>query len=91
MGFEPTNGSLGSYCLTTWRHPLDVRAFELNSTGPGLYRKYYNRFTGSLQGIQPAAQVGFGILATAVRDEMVVLVRVDLFSLVLDLEMCPCS
>ena len=22
MGFEPTNGSLGSYCLTTWRHPL---------------------------------------------------------------------
>ena len=23
MGFEPTNGSLGSYCLTTWRHPLD--------------------------------------------------------------------
>jgi hypothetical protein len=21
MGFEPTNGSLGSYCLTTWLHP----------------------------------------------------------------------
>jgi hypothetical protein len=21
MGFEPTSGSLGSYCLTTWRHP----------------------------------------------------------------------
>ncbi len=21
MGFEPTNGSLGSYCLTTWQHP----------------------------------------------------------------------
>ena len=21
MGFEPTNGSLGSYCLTAWRHP----------------------------------------------------------------------
>lgn len=23
MGFEPTNGSLGSYCLTAWRHPHD--------------------------------------------------------------------
>jgi hypothetical protein len=22
MGLEPTNGSLGSYCLTTWQHPL---------------------------------------------------------------------
>ncbi len=22
MGFEPTNGSLGSCCLTTWPHPL---------------------------------------------------------------------
>jgi hypothetical protein len=21
MGLEPTNGSLGSYCLTTWQHP----------------------------------------------------------------------
>ena len=21
MGFEPTNNSLGSYRLTTWRHP----------------------------------------------------------------------
>ena len=21
MGFEPTDGSLGSYCLTTWRRP----------------------------------------------------------------------
>ncbi len=21
MGFEPTNRSLGSYCLTTWLHP----------------------------------------------------------------------
>ena len=21
MGLEPTNSSLGSYCLTTWRHP----------------------------------------------------------------------
>jgi hypothetical protein len=21
MGFEPTDGNLGSYCLTTWRHP----------------------------------------------------------------------
>ena len=21
MGFEPTNNSLGSYCLTTWPHP----------------------------------------------------------------------
>ena len=25
MGFEPTNGSLGSYCLTTWLHPQDGR------------------------------------------------------------------
>ena len=24
MGLEPTNGSLGSYCLTTWLHPRDV-------------------------------------------------------------------
>ena len=23
MGFEPTDGTLGRYCLTTWRHPLD--------------------------------------------------------------------
>ena len=21
MGLEPTNSSLGSYCLTTWQHP----------------------------------------------------------------------
>lgn len=24
-GFEPTNGSLGSYCLTTWLHPRTSR------------------------------------------------------------------
>jgi hypothetical protein len=24
IGFEPTNGSLGSYCLTTWLHPRIV-------------------------------------------------------------------
>ncbi len=23
-GFEPTNGSLGSYCLTTWLHPQEI-------------------------------------------------------------------
>jgi hypothetical protein len=23
MGFEPTDGNLGSYCLTTWLHPRD--------------------------------------------------------------------
>ena len=23
-GFEPTNGILGSYCLTTWLHPRDI-------------------------------------------------------------------
>ena len=22
MGFEPTNTTLGRWCLTTWRHPL---------------------------------------------------------------------
>ena len=25
MGLEPTNSSLGSYCLTTWRHPHEGR------------------------------------------------------------------
>jgi hypothetical protein len=29
MGFEPTNGSLGSYCLTTWQHPQDLLVFIL--------------------------------------------------------------
>ena len=24
MGLEPTNGSLGSYCLTAWQHPPTV-------------------------------------------------------------------
>ena len=24
-GFEPVNGSLGSYCLTTWLHPLEYQ------------------------------------------------------------------
>ncbi len=27
MGFGPTNGSLGSYCLTTWLHPLVTYSF----------------------------------------------------------------
>ncbi len=26
MRFELTNGTLGRYCLTTWRHPPDVEA-----------------------------------------------------------------
>ena len=30
-GFEPVNGSLGSYCLTTWRHPLGEGHFIINS------------------------------------------------------------
>ena len=30
MGFEPTNGSLGSYCLTTWLHPRDVKLILLD-------------------------------------------------------------
>jgi hypothetical protein len=25
MGFEPTDGTLGRYCLTTWRHPHDQK------------------------------------------------------------------
>ncbi len=25
MGFEPTDGTLGRYCLTTWRHPLNAK------------------------------------------------------------------
>ena len=25
MGFEPTDGTLGRYCLTTWRHPRAAR------------------------------------------------------------------
>ena len=29
MGFEPTNGSLGSYCLTTWLHPRDGKYFTM--------------------------------------------------------------
>ena len=28
MGFEPTNGSLGSYCLTTWLHPLNYADYS---------------------------------------------------------------
>ena len=37
MGFEPTNGSLGSYCLTTWRHPLKRR--DYTGDGRGLSMK----------------------------------------------------
>ena len=38
MGFEPTNGSLGSYCLTTWRHPLtriEIRGTPQRIIGSG--------------------------------------------------------
>jgi hypothetical protein len=45
MGFEPTNGSLGSYCLTTWLHPhltkciiarghIDVKAWSISGDYP---------------------------------------------------------
>ena len=35
MGFEPTNASLGSWCLTTWRHP---RVFESKF---GHFRRFF--------------------------------------------------
>ena len=33
MGFEPTNGSLGSYCLTTWRHPQTPNGLGVTRAG----------------------------------------------------------
>ena len=33
MGFEPTNGSLGSYCLTTWPHPRNRVLFYHGNLG----------------------------------------------------------
>lgn len=31
MGFGPTNGSLGSYCLTTWLHPRSNWHYSIQS------------------------------------------------------------
>ncbi len=39
MGFEPTNGSLGSYCLTTWLHPHMLLPEYFND----VYRKKQGR------------------------------------------------
>jgi hypothetical protein len=33
MGLEPTNGNLGSYCLTTWLHPRVEKIIAFTSTG----------------------------------------------------------
>ncbi|GEM_PF-3378999 len=39
MGFEPTNGSLGSYCLTTWLHPREVYSISFFGLRKPLFKK----------------------------------------------------
>ena len=48
MGFEPTHGSLGSYCLSTWLHP---RAAIINEGPTRAFMEEVGSGTDELLGV----------------------------------------